>query len=246
MKRFFAKSENITVSQIYIDGSDVNHIKNVLRMKAGDEILASGGNNTDYICTIRGFEDSRAVLDIVSTKEADKELPARIYLFQGLPKADKLELIIQKCVELGVYEIIPVAMKRCVVKLDDKKAAAKVARWQAISEGAAKQSGRTIVPQIHSVMSFSEAVKYAAGLDMSMIPYELAEGMEATQRAVDQIKPGMSVGIFIGPEGGIDLNELDMAAAAGAVPVSLGKRILRTETAGLCIMSIIMYHLEIN
>lgn len=159
MNRFFSKSENIFSDHIIIDGTDVNHIKNVLRMKIGEELMVSGGNNTEYLCSINRFEDDKVCLDIISENKSDSELKAGIHLFQGLPKADKMELIIQKCVELGVYEIIPVAMKRCVVKLDDKKADNKIARWQLISESAAKQSGRTIVPRIHSVMSYKEAVK---------------------------------------------------------------------------------------
>ena len=244
MNRFFAKSENIFSDHIIIDGLDVNHIKNVLRMKKDDELMVSGGNNTEYLCSINRFEDDKVCLDIISENKSDSELKAGIHLFQGLPKADKMELIIQKCVELGVYEIIPVAMKRCVVKLDDKKADNKIARWQLISESAAKQSGRTIVPRIHSVMSYKEAVKYASSMDIKMIPYELCEGMEATKKVLDNIKPGMDVAVFIGPEGGFEISEIEYAIENGIIPVSLGKRILRTETAGFTVMAIIMYHLE--
>ena len=173
MNRFFAKSENIFSDHIVIDGLDVNHIKNVLRMKKDDELMVSGGNNTDYLCSIKEFTDDEVYLSIISANEADRELPCRIHLFQGLPKGDKMEMIIQKCVELGVNEIIPVAMKRSVVRLDDKKAKSKVARWQLISESAAKQSGRTIIPCIHEVMSFKEAVNYAKDMDVKLIPYEL-------------------------------------------------------------------------
>ena len=154
MNRFFGKSENIFSDHIIIDGTDVNHIKNVLRMRIGEKLMVSGGNNTDYLCSVKEFTEDKVILDILSEDKADSELKARIHLFQGLPKADKMELIIQKCVELGVYEIIPVATKRCVVKLDEKKADAKITRWQSISESAAKQSGRTIIPQIHSLMSY--------------------------------------------------------------------------------------------
>lgn len=246
MNRFFGKSENIFSDYIIIDGMDVNHIKNVLRMKIGEELMVSGGNNTDYHCQIKEFADEQVILSILSKNQSNSELSARIHLFQGLPKADKMELIIQKCVELGVHEIIPVAMKRCVVKLDDKKAGTKITRWQAISESAAKQSGRTIIPEIHSVMSFKEAINYAKTMDYGMIPYELCEGMEATKEALSNIKPGMDVAVFIGPEGGLEISEVELAKDSGIVPISLGKRILRTETAGFTVMAIVMYHLETN
>ena len=246
MNRFFGKSENMFSDYIIIDGADVNHIKNVLRMKTGEEVMVSGGNNTDYHCRISEISDDEIRLSIVERLESDKELPARIHIFQGLPKSDKMELIIQKCVELGVYEIIPVSMKRCVVKLDDKKASSKIARWQAISESAAKQSGRSIIPCVRNVMSYKEALNYAFTMDYTIVPYELAEGMEATKAALANIKPGMDVAVFIGPEGGFDVSEIAEAGEKGMVPISLGKRILRTETAGLAVMSIIMYHLEIG
>lgn len=245
MNRFFGKSENISDDTIIIDGSDVNHIKNVLRMRQGDKLIVTGGNNRDYVCSVREYAQDKVFLDIVNDIETDRELPADIYLFQGLPKGDKMELIIQKCVELGVHAVIPVAMKRCVVKLDDKKSAAKIKRWQAISESAAKQSGRGVIPEVMDVMSFDDAIEYVKSNGMNgIIPYELAEGMEASRRAVESVKPGMKVAVFIGPEGGFDLTEVKKAVDAGMQEISLGRRILRTETAGLAIMSILMYHLE--
>ena len=155
-----------------------------------------------------------------------------------------MEMIVQKAVELGVYEIIPVATKRAVVKLDDKKAAKKVERWQAISEGGAKQSGRNVIPEVKQVMSFKEALQYAKELDVLLVPYELAEGMAETKSIISAIKPGQSVGFFIGPEGGFETSEVELAIENGAKAITLGKRILRTETAGLTTLSILMYHLE--
>ena len=181
---------------------------------------------------------------ILYAMESDLELPSRIFLFQGLPKGDKMELIIQKTVELGVHEIIPVASRRCVVKLDEKKAKSKVARWQGISESAAKQSKRMIVPKVHPVMKFEEALEYARSMDMVLIPYELAKGMRHTKELFASIRPGQSVGIFIGPEGGFEEEEVKKAVEAGAEPVTLGKRILRTETAGMTVLSILMYLME--
>ena len=169
---------------------------------------------------------------------------SRIYLFQGLPKGDKMELIIQKAVELGAYGIIPVAMKRSVMKLDSKKAESKVKRWNAISESAAKQSKRSIIPAVHDVMTFAQAAEYAKTLDMVLLPYECADGMQATKDKLSSIKPGSSIGIFIGPEGGFDGSELTIAHDAGFDVITLGRRILRTETAGMMLLSVLMYQLE--
>lgn len=244
MHHFFVTPDQVKDGNIYIEGSDVNHIKNVLRMKVGEELQISDGNNQKYLCRIASVNHEEVCLEIVEEQEADTELPSKLYLFQGLPKSDKMELIVQKAVELGVYEIIPVATKRAVVKLDAKKAAKKTERWNSIAEGAAKQSGRNVIPKVREVMEYPEALQYAKELDVLLIPYELAEGMEETKQIISQIEPGQSVGIFIGPEGGFETVEVENAIAAGAKAVTLGKRILRTETAGLTTLSILMYHLE--
>ncbi len=167
------------------------------------ELWISDGAGKEYHCTIEKLEAEEVFLRILYVQEPDYELPNRIYLFQGLPKADKMELIIQKAVELGAYQVIPVETKRCVVKLDAKKAEKKVSRWQQIAESAAKQSKRMLVPEIHSVMTYGEALAYAEELDVLLIPYELAKGMKETRRILEEIAPGQSLGIFIGPEGGI-------------------------------------------
>lgn len=155
-----------------------------------------------------------------------------------------MELIIQKAVELGVYRVIPVATKRCVVKLDDKKAKSKIARWQTIAEAAAKQSKRGIIPQVTDVMSFRDALALASSMDVKMIPYEHAEGMDKTKAIMESLKPGQEIAVFIGPEGGFEEEEIQKALELGIEPVTLGKRILRTETAGFTVLSWIMYHLE--
>ncbi len=244
MYRFFVEEHQIEPTRIHITGSDVNHIRNVLRMKPGEEILVSAQENLEYKCYIEKLEEEEVTAVILYAMESDLELPSRIFLFQGLPKGDKMELIIQKTVELGVHEIIPVASRRCVVKLDEKKAKSKVARWQGISESAAKQSKRMIVPKVHPVMKFEEALEYARSMDMVLIPYELAKGMRHTKELFASIRPGQSVGIFIGPEGGFEEEEVKKAVEAGAEPVTLGKRILRTETAGMTVLSILMYLME--
>ena len=246
MQRFFVEPHQIDegTHQIHILGSDVNHISNVLRMKQGEELWISDGGKKEYRCTIEDFSSDEVLLHIIYAQEPDYELPSRIYLFQGLPKADKMELIIQKAVELGAYEVIPVETKRCVVKLDGKKAAKKVERWKQIAESAAKQSKRMLIPNVHEVLTFKEALKYAEAMDIRLIPYELAQGMQETKEILADIQPGQSVGIFIGPEGGFEEKEVETAISEGAKPITLGKRILRTETAGLAILSVLMFQLE--
>ena len=244
MHHFFVTPDQVREKQIFIEGSDVNHIKNVLRMKVGEELEVSDGEQRKYLCEIDSMSSEEVCLLIKEELEVETELPSRLYLFQGLPKSDKMELIVQKAVELGVYEIVPVATKRAVVKLDDKKAAKKIERWQAIAEGGAKQSGRNVIPEVKNVMSFKEAVAYAKELDVVLVPYELAEGMNETKEIISGIKPGQSVGIFIGPEGGFETSEVEHAMENGAKAITLGRRILRTETAGLTTLSILMYHLE--
>lgn len=244
MQHFFVTPEQVKENIIYIEGSDVNHMRNVLRMRPGESLSVSDGNNRQYTCSIKQYEEERAVLEIHEAKLSDTELPSRIYLFQGLPKQEKMELIVQKCVELGVYAVIPVAMKRCVVKLDERKAGKKTERWNKISESAAKQAGRSRIPEVFPVMSFGEALDMAEKLDVCLLPYELAADMKKTKQIIESVKPGQSVGIFIGPEGGFEKEEEELAVSRGAKEITLGKRILRTETAGLAIVSVLMFHLE--
>ena len=155
-----------------------------------------------------------------------------------------MELIIQKAVELGAFQIIPVAMKRCVVKLDEKKADSKIKRWQGIAEAAAKQSKRGVIPTVATVMSYVQAVKTASEMDLKLVPYELAEGMPQTKQLIESARPGQQIAIFIGPEGGFDPEEIRLATEAGIQPITLGKRILRTETAGFTTIAWLMYQLE--
>ena len=198
----------------------------------------------EYTCYIEEFLEDEVTAHIMYAQEAGYELSSKIYLFQGLPKADKMELVIQKAVELGAFEVIPVAMKRSVVKLDAKKAESKVKRWNAIAESAAKQSKRSILPQVSDVVTFAQAVKMAENCQIKLLPYECADGMEKTKRLIENITPGQDIAVFIGPEGGFDLDELELAKEAGCEIITLGKRILRTETAGMMLLSVLMYHLE--
>lgn len=244
MQQFFAEPSWIRENKIFMQGSDVNHIRNVLRMKPGEDVRVNDGRGKTYLCCISSYEEQTAVLDILKELDSDTELPSRIILFQGLPKGDKMEWIVQKAVELGVYAIVPFAAKRSVVKLDEKKAAKKQARWQLIAKGAAEQSGRGIIPEVSTVRTFAEALGMAGELDVVLIPYELEEGMKETARVLENIECGQSMGIFIGPEGGFEEEEVERAKEAGAYTITLGKRILRTETAGLTTLSVLMYHLE--
>lgn len=251
MYHFFVDSNQISDRSVIITGGDVNHIRNVIRLKAGDEISVSNGiDGRDYRCGIVSITDTEVLCELRFIKEDGVELPSKVYLFQGLPKGDKMEFIIQKMVELGVYEIIPVAMKRCVVKIDDKKAKSKLARWQGISEAAAKQSKRGVVPRIHDVMSYQAALEYAKEMNVQLVPYEMEEtldgasGMAGTKQIIENLKPGESVAVFIGPEGGFEESEIQAAIGAGMKPITLGRRILRTETAGMTVMAWLMYQLE--
>ncbi len=242
MYQFFVEPGQIHKTEVVITGSDVNHIKNVLRMREGEEVRISDNAGRDVFCQISGIGQEQVTLTIL--KEAEGTEPSlKITLFQGLPKGDKMELVIQKAVELGVFEIIPVAMKNCVVKLDEKRAKAKQARWQAIAESAAKQSKRSMIPNVGMPMGFAQAVEYARKLDVRILPYENQRGMGHTREVFGSIKKGSSVGIFIGPEGGYDSKEIALGKEDMEM-VSLGDRILRTETAGLCALSMLMYAVE--
>lgn len=244
MHRFFVDNLSGASDNIIITGSDVNHIKNVLRLKIGEHIMISDGSGTDYECSISDIGSDMVTADIEDVFKNAAELPVKITLFQGMPKSDKLELIIQKAVELGVYEIVPVITKRTVVKIDDKKVDKKLDRYNGIAESAGKQSGRGIVPVVKSFMSFKQALEYAKTLDMNLIPYEEARGMEYSREVIKDIHGKKSLGIFIGPEGGFAKEEVDMALDMGAKCITLGNRILRTETAGLAILSIIMFEVD--
>lgn len=243
MYRFFVDQEQLNKDIVEITGEDYNHIRNVLRMKVGEKVLLCDGNDREYEAVIVEVSDS-VKLKITDVFGSSRELPAKITLFQGYPKGDKLEQIVQKAVELGAYEIVPVMMNRCVVKLDDKKAAKKVERLNAIAQSAAKQSKRGIVPKVREVMSLKQALGYAKSLECVIIPYECAEGMEYSRKVLEEAKNKKSVGIFIGPEGGFEASEIDSLKDIGGKIITLGHRILRTETAGMTVLSVLMWLME--
>ena len=244
MHRFFVEESQISENEIIITGLDVNHIKNVLRMKIDDKIMISSGKTKEYTCRIEEFSDDEVVTMIEEVAEVEVELKSKIYLFQGLPKSDKMELIIQKAVELGAFEIIPVTMKHCVVKLDSKKEATKLKRWQSIATSAAKQAKRMIIPKVTAVISFEQAVIQSKELDICIMPYEKAMDINDTKEFLKKIKAGQSIGVFIGAEGGFAKEEVALAEQNDVKTITLGKRILRTETAGLTTLSILMFLME--
>lgn len=249
MYHFYTDRTNIGSDRVFITGEDFNHIRNVLRMKIGEELIVCDCEGTDYLCKIAGYEANTVIAEIIESTETASELGTKIVLFQGLPKKDKLELIIQKAVELGAGEIIPVMTRRVIVKLNDaKKEERKLERWQMIAESAAKQSGRGIIPKVRKVMSMKEALDYARQLEVNLIPYENADnsdsGMDNSRAIIHDLHDKKSVGIFIGPEGGFEESEVREAIDAGFKCISLGKRILRTETAGIAVLSVIMFELD--
>lgn len=247
MPRFYVEGCNAANKSITVTGEDVNHIKNVLRLKLGDEITVCDGAGTEYICRLAQIEKEYVVADIVDVQRNAAELPCRITLFQGMPKSDKFEFIIQKAVELGAVEIVPVMTKRTVVKLEDKKKAKRLERYHAIAQSAAKQSGRGVIPDVRDFMSFQQALTYAGGMDQILLPYESAEGMQYAKTVLTEtakLPKNSRVGIFIGPEGGFATEEVEAARKSGAKVITLGNRILRTETAGLAVLSILMFAME--
>lgn len=244
MYHFFVKQEQIGPDVITVTGPDVNHIKNVLRMRPGEKVLISNGVDRDYLCEIASVTGEAVTASILSEEKEGTELPVKIWLFQGLPKGDKMELIIQKAVELGVYRVVPVETRRTVVKLDSKKEEARVRRWNAVSESTAKQSKRIVIPEVSGVMTFKEALAFTEGFDKKMIPFEHAEGMKETKEFIAGVEPGMNVAVFIGPEGGFEDEEIALAETYGVKPVTLGRRILRTETAGMAILAVLMFQME--
>ena len=243
MYHFFVSEEQINGENAYIEGSDVNHIANVLRMKPGEELLISVRGDWDYLCKIVDIETDRVNLKVLESME-QRELPVNITLLQGIPKSDKLEMIIQKAVELGVSEIIPVKTKRVVVKIDEKKVDTKVNRWNAIAESAAKQSKRSIVPKVYEPMSIDNALEIVKDFGVKLIPYENADGIDKTRKILDSMDKTKNIAVFIGPEGGFEESEVEIIKNSGFEVITLGKRILRTETAGLALLSNIMIRLE--
>lgn len=253
MPKFFVKGEQVNKGEIIILGDDVNHIKKVLRMDVGDTFnVCNDSNSENYVVKIDRFEKDEIVCKIVENIQTNAESNVKVHIYQGLPKADKMELIIQKSVELGVEKITPVEMKRCVVKLDGKDRIKKIERWQKIAEVAAKQSGRDIIPEICSVKSVKDISKEFTDYNLVILCYEnekdvyLKECLKNLKEQVLSKNIDLKIAVIIGPEGGIDVSEVELMQENGAKVVSLGNRILRTETVSLSLLSIIMYEFERN
>jgi len=244
MYNFFIKNENLINDSVKIEGNDFNHVKNVLRMKEGDTFLVSV-DNRNYLCKLKEFFIDYLTADVIEKDYIDTSLDIEIYLFQGLPKSDKLELIIQKAVELGVYKIVPVQMERSIAKVESNKIKTKTERFNAIAQSAAKQCKRSFIPEVKEPLSLKNALDMAKDLDLFLIPYENEQGIKSTTEALAKIKKGFKIGVLIGPEGGFSDAEIEQAKKVGET-ISLGKRILRTETASITAMSMLMLYAEMN
>lgn len=245
MHRFFVNSGQVSDGVLSVEGEDVNHIRNVLRLRPGDDFEAADEGGRVYTCRISSVTEREVLSEVLFSELSGAELGNSVTLYMGLPKFDKMELVIQKAVELGASRIVPVRTRRTVVKLDEKKADAKAGRWQLIAEAAAKQSKRAAVPEVAKVTDFRAAMGEAEKAGGTILfPYECAEGMGYTKEVLSGIGEGEPVAVFIGPEGGFDPGEVAFAREKGAKVITLGRRILRTETAAITALGILMYVLE--
>lgn len=247
MHRFFVSPDqiNLVEKQIVIEDEDVRHISKALRLKEEDIVEVCDGANNEYICSIQSISKNNVLLSIIDKKQSTKEAPIKVVLYQGIPKAAKMDLIIQKTTELGITEIVPVEMERTIVQFsNDKDKEKKVERWQKIALEAAKQSKRGIVPTVHLPISFREAIEHSKTNQLNIMPYENEDekGFKNIMTSLCKEKVN-KVGIWIGPEGGLDEEEVVMAVDSTIYPITLGPRILRTETAGFTILSLVMYEL---
>lgn len=236
MHRFFVSPDNINNNSVTISGEDVAHLSKVLRLREGENIIVCDSAGTDYECRIESISKTEAVASVISSTPNIAEPPINITIYQGLPKSDKMDYIVQKCVELGVNKIVPVITKRAVaIPRDGDK---KILRWQRIANEAAKQCGRGVLPQIGEIAEFKTILKNVALEDnLNIIPYE----NEKSFKLKNALKPVKNINIFIGPEGGFDPEEIELAMTSGIQPVTLGPRILRTETAPIAVVSAVMY-----
>ena len=248
MQKFFVKSEQIHDNTIEVMGEDVNHIKNVLRYKVGEEVLAGNeATGESYSCQIKEIEKEKVVLNIISKIEQSNEPKTYVHIFQGLPKADKMEHIIQKGTEIGVAEFTPVSLSRSIVKLEGKESLKKIERWQKIAETAAKQCKRDRIPKINCVQNLKKLYEILKEYDIVLVAYEEEEenSLKAEiQKYMDIKEKNLKIAIIVGPEGGLAKEEVDAIKEIGGIAVTLGKRILRTETAPLVMSTILLYEFE--
>ena len=243
MHHFFVPENANLDGFITVTGEPLKHMS-VLRLRPGEEVTVSDGDDRDYYCTVVSADRDSVVLRVESERPS-AELPVQITLYQGFPKADKMELIIQKAVELGAARIVPTLMARCVAKPDEKRLKARLERWNQIARSAAEQSGRSTVLVVEPAVSLKKALEQA-GNGLMIVPYESADGMKTAREVLQSLEPGQKIGVFIGPEGGFEPAEIELCTQAGAKIISLGRRILRTETAGLVVLSALMLAMEMK
>lgn len=245
MPKFFINNSQIKGNNIYIIGQDVNHIVNVLRLNIGNNInICDTSSTQNYICRIKKIYKDKVDCEIIEKEEENTEPNVQLTICQGIPKGEKMELIIQKNTELGVKNIIPIKMSRCISKIEEKKESKKILRWQKIAEVAAKQSGRNIIPNIENSMTVKELSNKIKEYDIVLLAYEQEERNTLKNELRKLKKDDIKIAVIIGPEGGIEQEELNVLKNGGAKIITLGKRILRTETVGIVVTSIIMYELE--
>ncbi|MBR5307830.1 MAG: 16S rRNA (uracil(1498)-N(3))-methyltransferase [Clostridia bacterium] len=245
MPRFFVDGSDGAVrdDRITITGEDARHISRSLRMKVGERLDVSDFSGMIYSCEISSFTEDSVELSVIERKLCESEPSVKVRIFQALPKGDKLDTVIQKCTELGAFDFTPVLTSRCISRPDDKSAKKKCERWQKISAEAAKQCGRGIIPAVNEVCSFDKALAQMSQCTLALVCYECEDGNSVRRHIesnLSRLTSGSTVAIFIGPEGGIAPEEAEKAQSAGIVTVSLGKRILRTETAPLFALSAVM------
>ncbi len=243
MPKFFVNNSDISGDKIYLDGENMHHLVNVLRCKINEEVTVSDSSGFDYTCIIDSISKENVILKITDKMKSAAEPLVKISLFQGLPKGDKLSLIVEKCVEAGVYEITPVNMSRCVSRLTPKDFSKKKERFEKISMSAAKQSGRGIVPSVNDLITLKEFLERAKDYDLVVFPYEEAKGYTLKDAVKGFV--GEKIAVIIGPEGGFSEDEVKLIESYKIKPVTLGSRILRTETAGLSVVFNILYELEL-
>lgn len=239
MPKFFISPADICGDEISLTGEDVRHIRKVLRHKAGDTLNLSDGCGTDFSATITELSPDKVTLKITSTQPSDGEMSVSVTLFQCIPKSGKMDFITQKCTELGVSSIVPVESAHIVGKLESPQ---KIARYQKIAQEAAKQCGRGVIPSVEKPVSLSEAVARFAEFDLAVMPYEGAKEGSLKEALAQKVK---SIALLIGPEGGFAPEEVSLAKENGARIVTLGKRILRTETAGCATLAMILYEMDL-
>lgn len=245
MPKFFIENKDIIGNEIIIK-KDYNHIKNVLRKNLGDKLqICNKQTLENFMCEISKITDEEIKCNIIEKLDKNTESDLKITVIQGLPKQEKMELVIQKCVELGAYEFIPLEMRNCVVKLKEKDKSKKVERWQKIAEVASKQSGRNIIPKVNQIWNINQLCNNIDSFDCVIVAYENEKNYSIKEQIKNlKSKKISKIAIVIGPEGGIDIKEIEELKEAGATVVTLGNRILRTETVAIALTSIIIYELD--